>query len=127
MTAQRSPSTPRVERVLAEIDALRIEKRIDKKSLSLRIGHGDGYFNHLLTGKITLTLQHVFDILDVLEVEPDAFFDRIFPSRIENRSGAAEEAFLKALDPDGILRLLVEKRLEATLQRRRDDDDDKDR
>lgn len=62
----------------------------------------------------------------LLEIEPEAFFDRLFPSRIESRSEAAEEAFLKALDPDGILRLLVEKRLEATLQRRRDDDDKKD-
>lgn len=126
MAARPSLSASRIERVLAELDKLRIEKRLDKKSLSLRIGHGDGYFNHLLTGKITLSLQHVFDILEVLDIEPEAFFDRIFPSRIENRSEAAEEAFLKALDPDGILRLLVEKRLEATLQRRRDDDDKKD-
>jgi hypothetical protein len=123
MAAQSSPSASWSERALAELDALRIAKRLDKKRLSLRIGHGDGYFNHLLTGKITLSFQHVFDILEVLEVEPETFFDRLFPSRIENRSGAAEEAFLKALDPDGILCLLVEKRLEATLQRRRDDDD----
>jgi transcriptional regulator with XRE-family HTH domain len=125
MTTPSPPLSDRVGKILAELDKLRIEKRLDKKALSLRIGHGDGYFNHLLTGKIALGVDHLFLILDALGVEEEDFFARLYRLSREPRGEAAREAFLETVDPDGILRLLVEKRLEA-LQRQREDEEKPD-
>jgi hypothetical protein len=86
-----------VETLLKLIDDEILKSRISKRKLEKILGQGQGYMGSLIKGRITLKVEHVYDIGEALGLEPLLLFFRAAPK--EN-----QERLLKALgagSPDG--------------------------
>src|ERR1051326_452754 len=74
------PPAVEVRRLLAALEQLRTAGGFTKASLDKSLGREKGYYGHLLAGRIVLTAEHVYAILQALGVAPAAFFGALHPS-----------------------------------------------
>jgi hypothetical protein len=79
-----------VETLLKMLDDEIVKSRISKRKLEKMLGQGQGYIGSLIKGRITLKVEHVYDIGEALGLEPLLLFFRSAPK--EN-----QERLLKAL------------------------------
>ncbi len=79
-----------VETLLKMLDDEIVKSRISKRKLEQMLGQGQGYIGSLIKGRITLKVEHVYDIGEALGLEPLLLFFRAAPK--EN-----QERLLKAL------------------------------
>jgi transcriptional regulator with XRE-family HTH domain len=68
---------------------------LTRKDLDQRLGAGPGYVSQVLTGRMELKLRHILAILRALEVEPNLFFQTLYPEARPATDQAVMEEFLK--------------------------------
>lgn len=81
--AVATPESERREEALAALcsELRRLVRESDKTQRAIEKEHGytRGYLSQVLNGHVSLTARHVLAILFSLEIEPGAFFSRMFP------------------------------------------------
>jgi transcriptional regulator with XRE-family HTH domain len=82
-----SELSPGITKILSLIELLIVSKRIPIREFERRLRMSNGTLARLFSGKITLKLQTLLDMLTVLEVDPQAFFAAAFSV---SRSPSAE-------------------------------------
>lgn len=68
---------------------------LTRKELDQRLGAGPGYVSQVLTGRMELKFRHVLAILRALDVEPNVFFQTLYPENRAVSDQAVMEEFLK--------------------------------
>ena len=74
-----------VETLLKMLDDEIVKSRISKRQLERMLGQGQGYIASLLKGRITLKVEHVYDIGEALGLEPLLLFFRAAPRENQER------------------------------------------
>lgn len=87
--ASRDGLTPEVSRVVDYLELLIAARKIGIREVERHLDVSKGTLNRLFSGKITLKLQTIFDILEVLQVTPEEFFSLVYSK--EGLSSAKEE------------------------------------
>ena len=64
----------RKEDFCARLTALRIEKGVSARDMSLSLGQGAGYINNIENGHNLPSMEAFFDICEYLQITPDRFF-----------------------------------------------------
>ena len=122
---------------------------LTRKELDQRLGAGPGYISQVLTGRMELKFRHILAILRALDVDPNVFFQTLYPGDRPSSDQAVMEEFLKrfqnlgfgasppppppAVDPGELERLVqsavraaLGDRVEAPPKDKRDTKDSKD-
>lgn len=68
---------------------------LTRKELDQRLGAGPGYISQVLTGRMELKFRHILAILRALDVEPNVFFQTLYPGDRPASDQAVMEEFLK--------------------------------
>ncbi|HYU35544.1 MAG TPA: helix-turn-helix transcriptional regulator [Thermoanaerobaculia bacterium] len=68
---------------------------LTRKELDQRLGAGPGYISQVLTGRMELKFRHILAILRALDVEPNVFFQTLYPGDRPSSDQAVMEEFLK--------------------------------
>jgi transcriptional regulator with XRE-family HTH domain len=74
---------------------------LTRKELDQRLGAGPGYVSQVLTGRMELKFRHVLAVLRALEVEPNVFFQTLYPENRAVSDQAVMEEFLKRFQKMG--------------------------
>jgi AcrR family transcriptional regulator len=85
----RDGLSPEVSRVIEYLELLIAARKIGIREVERHLDISKGTLNRLFSGKITLKLQAVFDILEVLQVTPEEFFSLVYSK--EGANSAKEE------------------------------------
>jgi hypothetical protein len=88
-----------VETLLKLIDDEILKSRISKRKLEKILGQGQGYVGSLIKGRITLKVEHVYDISEALGLEPLLLFFRSAPK--ENQERLLKALGVQSADGDG--------------------------
>jgi hypothetical protein len=88
-----------VETLLKLIDDEIVKSRISKRKLEKILGQGQGYVGSLIKGRITLKVEHVYDISEALGLEPLLLFFRSAPK--ENQERLLKALGVQSADGDG--------------------------
>jgi transcriptional regulator with XRE-family HTH domain len=75
--APRAPEAE-VQRVAEALREAIRRKKISQRQVERVLGQGKGYLSQLLGGTVDLKLKHLFAVLAVIGVEPDAFFLELY-------------------------------------------------
>lgn len=75
---------------------------LTRKELDQRLGAGPGYVSQVLTGRMELKFRHVLAILRALDVEPNVFFQTLYPGDRPSSDQAVMEEFLKRFQKLGL-------------------------
>jgi transcriptional regulator with XRE-family HTH domain len=68
---------------------------LTRKDLDQKLGAGPGYISQVLTGRMELKFRHILAILRALDVEPNLFFQTLYPDARPSTDQAVMEEFLK--------------------------------
>jgi DNA-binding transcriptional regulator YdaS (Cro superfamily) len=68
---------------------------LTRKDLDLKLGAGPGYVSQVLTGRMELKFRHVLAVLRALEVEPNVFFQTLYPEHRPATDAVVMEEFLR--------------------------------
>jgi transcriptional regulator with XRE-family HTH domain len=68
---------------------------LTRKDLDLKLGAGPGYVSQVLTGRMELKFRHILAILRALDVEPNVFFQTLYPEHRPATDAAVMEEFLR--------------------------------
>jgi hypothetical protein len=74
-----------VDTLLKMLDDEIVKSRISKRKLEKMLGQGQGYIGSLIKGRITLKVEHVYDIGEALGLEPLLLFFRSAPKENQER------------------------------------------
>lgn len=96
----------------ALLDAIKRE-RLSLRELDRRTGHHAGYFSQVFRGKPRMLVDHIFEILDGIDLEPEIFFAEM--AGVEEDDSAELDQMLRLLQQVGN----VAARLERKRLRRR--------
>src|SRR5687767_10879137 len=79
-----------------------VKSRISKRKLEKILGQGQGYIGSLIKGRITLKVEHVYDIGEALGLEPLLLFFRAAPKENQERllKALGVQADCDSADPD---------------------------
>jgi transcriptional regulator with XRE-family HTH domain len=75
---------------------------LTRKELDQRLGAGPGYVSQVLTGRMELKFRHILAILRALDVEPNVFFQTLYPGDRPTSDQAVMEEFLKRFQKLGL-------------------------
>jgi hypothetical protein len=89
----------KVEILLKMLDDEIVKSRISKRKLEKILGQGQGYVGSLIKGRITLKVEHVYDIGEALGLEPLLLFFRSAPK--ENQERLLKALGVQSGDGDG--------------------------
>lgn len=92
----RSDTRASVQRLLRELKVEIVRNGVSLVELDRELGRGRNYHSGLLRGRVDITAEHIYDILDVIGVEPGDFFGRLHPVNAEG-SGADHADLLQSL------------------------------
>jgi len=76
-----------------------VKSRISKRKLEKILGQGQGYIGSLIKGRITLKVEHVYEIGEALGLEPLLLFFRSAPK--ENQERLLKALGVQSADGDG--------------------------
>jgi len=68
---------------------------LTRKDLDQRLNAGPGYVSQVLTGRMELKFRHILAILRALEVEPNVFFQTLYPENRPATDAVVMEEFLR--------------------------------
>lgn len=68
---------------------------LTRKDLDQRLGAGPGYVSQVLTGRMELKFRHILAILRALDVEPNIFFQTLYPEDRPATDAVVMEEFLR--------------------------------
>ena len=68
---------------------------LTRKDLDQRLDAGPGYVSQVLTGRMELKFRHILAILRALEVEPNIFFQTLYPENRPATDAVVMEEFLR--------------------------------
>jgi transcriptional regulator with XRE-family HTH domain len=68
---------------------------LTRKDLDQRLGAGPGYVSQVLTGRMELKFRHILAILRALDVEPNLFFQTLYPDTRPSTDQTVMEEFLR--------------------------------
>jgi transcriptional regulator with XRE-family HTH domain len=68
---------------------------LTRKDLDLKLGAGPGYVSQVLTGRMELKFRHILAVLRALEVEPNVFFQTLYPENRPSTDAVVMEEFLR--------------------------------
>lgn len=68
---------------------------LTRKDLDLKLGAGPGYVSQVLTGRMELKFRHILAVLRALEVEPNVFFQTLYPENRPATDAVVMEEFLR--------------------------------
>src|ERR1700710_1006110 len=68
---------------------------LTRKDLDLKLGAGPGYVSQVLTGRMELKFRHILAVLRALEVEPNVFFQTLYPEHRPATDAVVMEEFLR--------------------------------
>jgi len=88
-----------VETLLKMLDDEIVKSRISKRKLEKILGQGQGYIGSLIKGRITLKVEHVYEIGEALGLEPLLLFFRSAPK--ENQERLLKALGVQSADGDG--------------------------
>ncbi len=66
-----------------------------RKDLDQKLGAGPGYVSQVLTGRMELKFRHILAILRALDVEPNVFFQTLYPEDRPATDAVVMEEFLR--------------------------------
>jgi len=75
---------------------------LTRKELDQRLGAGPGYVSQVLTGRMELKFRHILAILRALDVEPNIFFQTLYPGDRPTSDQTVMEEFLKRFQKLGL-------------------------
>lgn len=75
---------------------------LTRKELDQRLGAGPGYVSQVLTGRMELKFRHILAILRALDVEPNVFFQTLYPGDRPTSDQTVMEEFLKRFQKLGL-------------------------
>ena len=108
--AQMNPSkerwTTETKPLLKEIRRLVRLSDLSQRQVEKQAGFSKGYLSQLLGQNLDLKVWHVFAILNVLDVEPRAFYARVFPGRTGKPASLVDFQASSEPVPDDLDRLL---------------------
>lgn len=90
------------EQFPARLAALRTQKGVSARDMSLSIGQNAGYINNIETGKALPSMSGFFFICEYLNISPQEFFDMDSPQPKELRTLVNN---LKKLDSQQLMHL----------------------
>lgn len=90
MARRLFPLSEQVSRMLSYLELLIVARKIGIREFERRAKMSAGTLARLFSGKITLKFQTMLDMLEVLDVPPDAFFSVVFSSDEVNPDRADE-------------------------------------
>lgn len=73
----KRPLDKRLEPFMEELRDLLYEKRASQAHVERAAGMPSKYLSKLLGGAVEMKLVHLYDVLDVVEVDPEEFFARL--------------------------------------------------
>ena len=76
--AESSTVSPEVRKILEAIEVLIIRRRIKRREFERRIKVSGGSLSRMVSGKLVLKVETLFEMLKVLEVDPFSFFNAVF-------------------------------------------------
>jgi transcriptional regulator with XRE-family HTH domain len=117
--------TPEVARILSLLELLVAAKKVSVREVERRLKVSNGMLGRLFSGKISLKLQHILDLLEILEVTSKTFF-RVAYSLDDTGSMKAEEllrqvqslAFPDSPAPTVLTRAEIQQMIEEALAAR---------
>lgn len=62
------------QELIQRLGYLRTKKRLSARELSLRLEHSESYYFRMESGKIELSCNQLFKVLEVLETTPEELF-----------------------------------------------------
>jgi transcriptional regulator with XRE-family HTH domain len=68
---------------------------LTRKDLDQKLGAGPGYVSQVLTGRMELKFRHILAVLRALEVEPNVFFQTLYPEHRPATDAVVMEEFLR--------------------------------
>jgi hypothetical protein len=81
----QAPTYAHIQRLLRELKAEIARSDLTMVDLDRRLRRGRNYHSGLLRGRVDLNAEHIYDILEVLGVEPGEFFARLHPPPADAR------------------------------------------
>lgn len=75
-----------IRRLTELLETLVRVKRIPVREIERRLGYAGGTMNRIFSGKIELKVRHILSVLEILDVEPTAFFHIAYEKGTENAS-----------------------------------------
>jgi transcriptional regulator with XRE-family HTH domain len=84
--------SPEVSKIVDYLELLIAARKIGIREIERRLDASKGTLNRLFSGKISLRLQTVFEILKVLDVTPEEFFPLVYA---KERSNSSKEEMLR--------------------------------
>jgi hypothetical protein len=88
-----------IRRLTRLLEALVRVKKVPVREIERRLGYAGGTMNRIFGGKIELKVRHILSVLEVLDVEPTAFFHIAYEKGTEN---ATVEQILGKLERMGL-------------------------
>ncbi len=68
---------------------------LTRKDLDQKLGAGPGYVSQVLTGRMELKFRHILSVLRALDVEPNVFFQTLYPENRPSTDAVVMEEFLR--------------------------------
>lgn len=68
---------------------------LTRKDLDQKLGAGPGYVSQVLTGRMELKFRHILAVLRALDVEPNVFFQTLYPENRPSTDAVVMEEFLR--------------------------------
>lgn len=112
---------PRTEtrRVLDALRQLIKQSSLSQRKVEEHAGFSRGYLSQLLAANLDLKLVHIIAILDILEVDPGRFFNRLYPDlRSPALESFKERSRMRSIDVRRDLDELYDDGLESLQQLR---------
>ena len=76
-----------VDYILRLLDTVIRTSGVPRAEIDHKLGQSLGYLSRLLNGRIEVKLRQVFEVLDLIHMEPAEFFHIAYPRSPTRRSG----------------------------------------